>query len=50
MKAVVQRVSRGSVEIGTDYERKIGEGMVVLLGVNKSDLSSHAKKTCRENL
>ncbi|MBU2446871.1 MAG: D-tyrosyl-tRNA(Tyr) deacylase [Bacteroidetes bacterium] len=44
MKAVVQRVSRGSVEIGTDYERKIGEGMVVLLGVNKSDLSSHAKK------
>lgn len=44
MKAVVQRVSQGSVKIGSNYERKIGKGMVVLLGVHKNDNSSNTKK------
>lgn len=44
MRAVVQRVSRGSVKIGNDYYREIGKGMVVLLGVHKDDTESDVKK------
>jgi D-aminoacyl-tRNA deacylase len=36
MKAVVQRVSRGGVKIG-EMERKIGPGLVILLGVKQGD-------------
>lgn len=44
MRAVVQRVSRGSVKIGEDYYREIGAGLVVLLGVHKDDTEADAKK------
>lgn len=44
MRAVIQRVSRGSVRIGEDYYREIGSGMVVLLGVHKDDTEADAKK------
>ncbi len=44
MKAVVQRVSQGSVKIGTDYERKIDIGLVILLGVRQNDDSAITKK------
>lgn len=44
MKAVIQRVSRGSVKIEPDYYQKIGNGMVVLLGVHQNDTEEDAKK------
>lgn len=44
MRAVIQRVSRGSVKIGEDYLREIGFGMVVLLGVHKDDTETDAIK------
>jgi len=50
MRAVIQRVSRGSVKIGDDYYREIGEGLVVLLGVHKDDTEQDtiklAEKIC----
>jgi D-tyrosyl-tRNA(Tyr) deacylase len=36
MKAVIQRVARGGVKIG-EVERKIGAGLVILLGVKQGD-------------
>ncbi len=44
MKAVIQRVSRGSVKVGNDYYKEIGQGLVVLLGVHKNDTEADAKK------
>ncbi len=44
MRAVIQRVSRGSVKIGDDYYREIGVGLVVLLGVHKDDNEQDAIK------
>lgn len=37
MKAVIQRVSRGSVKIEPDYFAQIQNGLVVLLGVTHND-------------
>ena len=37
MKAVIQRVTRASVEVDGQVVGKIGEGMLVLLGVAKAD-------------
>jgi D-tyrosyl-tRNA(Tyr) deacylase len=37
MRAVVQRVSRAQVSVGNEIVGKIGPGLVVLLGVSKSD-------------
>lgn len=44
MKAVIQRVSRGSVKIRDEYYREISNGLVVLLGVHKDDTEQDAKK------
>lgn len=44
MRAVIQRVSRGSVKIGNDYYQEIGHGLVVLLGVHKDDNEQDAIK------
>ncbi len=44
MKAVIQRVSRGSVKIKDDYYREIGQGLVILLGVHKDDTEQDAIK------
>ncbi len=43
MKAVVQRVSQASVEVGGTVTGKIENGMVVLLGVSQSDESADAE-------
>ena len=40
MRAVVQRVSRASVRVGKEFTGKIGEGLLVLLGVAQDDTES----------
>lgn len=42
MRAVVQRVSRAQVSVGEEVTGKIGAGVVVLLGVAKSDSQADA--------
>ena len=42
MRAVVQRVSRASVKVNTEFTGKIGEGLVVLLGVAQDDTEADA--------
>ena len=42
MKAVVQRVRQGSVEIAGRIHAAIGKGLVVLLGVEKGDTEADA--------
>ena len=37
MRAVIQRVSKSEVTVGNESVGKIGEGLVVLLGVGKDD-------------
>ena len=37
MRAVIQRVSRASVIINHDIKRSIGEGLLVLLGIEEAD-------------
>ncbi len=51
MKAVIQRVSKGSVEIPTEnYNKKIGKGYVILLGIksgdDENDVNFVADKCC----
>ncbi|MDO8682612.1 MAG: D-aminoacyl-tRNA deacylase [Armatimonadota bacterium] len=43
MRAVVQRVSKGSVTIDGEEVARIGSGLVILLGVGKDDGSDDAK-------
>ena len=42
MRAVVQRVSRAQVSVGEEVVGKIGPGLLVLLGVSKSDTKADA--------
>jgi D-tyrosyl-tRNA(Tyr) deacylase len=42
MKAVIQRVTRGSVEVAGETVGAIGTGILVLLGVEKGDSESDA--------
>jgi D-aminoacyl-tRNA deacylase len=42
MRAVVQRVSRGQVRVGTDIVGNIGYGLLVLLGVGNEDKEADA--------
>jgi len=42
MRAVVQRVSRASVKVNTEFTGKIDEGLVVLLGVAQDDTEADA--------
>ena len=44
MRAVVQRVSRASVEIEGHVTGEIGEGLAVLLGVSTDDTEDDAKQ------
>ena len=51
MKAVVQRVSKGSVDIPSEkYNQKIGKGFVILLGIktgdDENDVNFVADKCC----
>jgi D-tyrosyl-tRNA(Tyr) deacylase len=43
MRAVVQRVSRAQVTVGEEVVGKIGPGVLVLLGVAKSDTPADAE-------
>ncbi len=43
MRAVVQRVSQGSVAIEKETVAEIGKGLVVLLGVGKGDTEEDAR-------
>jgi D-tyrosyl-tRNA(Tyr) deacylase len=42
MKAVVQRVSAGAVEVGSEVVGAIGQGLVILLGVATGDSEQDA--------
>jgi D-tyrosyl-tRNA(Tyr) deacylase len=42
MRAVVQRVTRGAVKVGSETVGEIGRGFVVLLGVGREDTSEDA--------
>ena len=42
MRAVIQRVSRAQVSAGEDVVGRIGPGLLVLLGVGKTDTQSDA--------
>ncbi len=44
MKACVQRVLLGKVEINEETVAEIGKGLVVLVGFEKGDLKSHVEK------
>jgi len=44
VRAVVQRVTSASVEVGGDVVGAIGRGMVVLVGVTHDDVASKATK------
>ncbi len=51
MRAVIQRVSRGSVKISSEnYNQKIGKGFVILLGIKtgdtENDVNFVADKCC----
>ena len=43
MRVVVQRVSRAQVSVGEEVVGKIGPGLLVLLGVAKSDTPADAE-------
>jgi D-aminoacyl-tRNA deacylase len=43
MRAIVQRVSRAQVSVGKEVMGKIGPGLLVLLGVAKSDTPADAE-------
>lgn len=42
MRAVIQRVSRAQVSVGEEVVGKIGPGLLVLLGVGKTDTQADA--------
>ena len=42
MRALVQRVTSGKVEVGGEVTGRVGRGMVVLLGVTHSDTADDA--------
>ncbi len=44
MRALVQRVSRASVDVGGERVAAIGPGLLVLLGVTHDDLPEHADR------
>jgi D-tyrosyl-tRNA(Tyr) deacylase len=43
MRAVVQRVTRAQVNVGDELVGKIGPGLLVLLGVSKTDTQADAE-------
>ena len=42
MRALVQRVTSGQVEVGGEVKGRVGRGMVVLLGVTHDDTAADA--------
>ncbi len=43
MRAVVQRVTRGSIKVGAETVGEIGKGLVVLLGIARDDTEKDAE-------
>ncbi|PSN06133.1 D-aminoacyl-tRNA deacylase [Siccibacter turicensis] len=50
MIALIQRVSRASVTVGSDITGEIGPGLLVLLGVEKEDDEAKADRLCERVL
>jgi D-tyrosyl-tRNA(Tyr) deacylase len=50
VRAVVQRVSRASVSVGTEEIAAIGPGLLVLLGVHRDDGEAEADRIARKLL
>ena len=48
MKALIQRVSEASVEVGGARVAEIGQGFLILLGVTHGDGSADAEKLARK--
>lgn len=48
MKAVIQRVSSASVSIDGKVHESIGNGLLVLLGVSKTDTNVNAEKMAKK--
>lgn len=48
MKALIQRVAKASVTIENELFSEIGEGMLILLGVEKSDKLENAQKLAQK--
>ena len=50
MKALIQRVKNASVTINGELYSSVGAGMLVLLGVQKSDTAENAEKLAQKLL
>ncbi|WP_426446849.1 D-aminoacyl-tRNA deacylase [Siccibacter colletis] len=50
MIALIQRVSRASVAVGSEVTGEIGPGLLVLLGVEKEDDEAKADRLCERVL
>lgn len=48
MKAVIQRVSTASVTIGGQQKDQIGNGLLVLLGIETADTEADAEWLCKK--
>lgn len=48
MRVVIQRVSRASVEIGGELHSQIGEGLLILLGVEDRDTADDIEYLCQK--
>ncbi|MBJ6138743.1 D-aminoacyl-tRNA deacylase [Marinobacter litoralis] len=50
MKGLIQRVSEANVAVGGRQIASIGNGLLLLLGVERDDASAEAKELCRKIL
>ncbi|NWO04329.1 MAG: D-tyrosyl-tRNA(Tyr) deacylase [Alteromonadaceae bacterium] len=50
MKALIQRVTEANVVVGGQQISSVGPGLLVFLGVEKSDTNQSAKDLCRKTL
>ncbi len=50
MKALVQRVKRAGVEIGGEVYSEIGQGLLILLGVEKEDSQKQAQELAQKTV
>ena len=49
MKGLIQRVTHASVTVDNEIISEIGSGLLLLLGVEKSDDSSTVRELCRKD-